>query len=198
MEFLSKAHNSWAPILSTVRQDKALWAKLLILLAWSGLIVDTSDSPQQTLQTCWRLHTAAAAVDAIAVEIFHAGNIAQAASIEVLRDHFILKKDVKLQDIASEAFRVRGYRDSLFFHLRRNFQNKFPAADILRFQRIASAERQFGEGYFFDLKAGRAVLGDDPAWEGFEKEIRLANLNMSIVDVQLVRPEDELADFRNC
>jgi nuclear pore complex protein Nup188 len=186
MEFLSKAHNSWAPILSTVRQDKALWAKLLILLAWSGLIVDIVDSPQQTLQTCWRLQTAAAAVDAIAVEIFHAGNMSQAASIEVLRDHFIVKKDVKLQDIASEAFRIRGYRDSLFFHLRRNFQNKFPTADVLRFQRIASAERQFGEEYFFDLKVGRAVLGDDPAWEGFEKEIRLANLNMSIVDAQLV------------
>jgi nuclear pore complex protein Nup188 len=188
MEFLSKAHNFWAPILSTVRQDKALWAKLLILLSWSGIIVDTSDSPSETLRSCWRLHTAASAVDAIAVEIFHAGNIAKAASLEILRDHLIVKKDIKLQDIASEAFRVRGYRDSLFFHLRRNFGNKFPTTDILRFQRMGSSERQFGEEYFFDLRVGRAVLGDDPAWEGFEKEMRLANLNMSIVDAQLVLP----------
>lgn len=186
MEFISKAHNTWAPILSTLRQDKALWAKLLTLLAWSGLIVDTSDSTARTLQSCWRLHTAAAAVDAIAVEIFHAGNMTQAASIEVLRDHLVTKKDVKLQEIASEAFRIRGYRDSLFFHLRRNFQNKFPTADILRFQRNTIHDRMFGEEYFFDISVGRAVLGDDPAWEGFEKEIRLANLNMSIVDAQLV------------
>jgi nuclear pore complex protein Nup188 len=186
MEFLSKAHNSWAPILSTLRQDKALWAKLLILLAWSGIIVDTSDSPEQTLQKCWRLHTAASAVDAIAVEIFHAGSIAQAASIEILRDHLVTKKDVKLQEIASEAFRIRGYRDSLFFHLRRNFQLKFPTADILRFQRNIVRERRFGEEYFFDITVGRAVLGNDPTWAGFEKEIRLANLNMSIVDAQLV------------
>ena len=186
MEFISKAHNTWAPILSTLRQDKALWAKLLVLLAWSGLIVDNSDSTERTLQNCWRLHTAAAAVDAIAVEIFHAGNMTQAASIEVLRDHFVTKKDIKLQEIASEAFRIRGYRDSLFFHLRRNFQNKFPTADILRFQRSTVHDRIFGEEYFFDIPVGRAVLGDDPAWEGFEKEIRLANLNMSIVDAQLV------------
>jgi nuclear pore complex protein Nup188 len=195
MEFLSKAHNSWAPILSTLRQDKALWAKLLILLAWSGLIVDTSDSHDKTLQNCWRLHTAAAAVDTIAVEIFHAGNITQAASIEVLRDHFVTKKDVKLQDIASEAFRIRGYRDSLFFHLRRNFQIKFPTADVLRFQLSTLNERQFGEEYFFDITAGRALLGSDPAWEGFEKEIRLANLNMSIVDAQLVRCLLELTNY---
>ena len=110
----------------------------------------------------------------------------QAASIEVLRDHFVTKKDVKLQEIASEAFRIRGYRDSLFFHLRRNFQNKFPTADILRFQRSTVHDRMFGEEYFFDISVGRAVLGDDPAWDGFEKEIRLANLNMSIVDAQLV------------
>jgi nuclear pore complex protein Nup188 len=187
MEFMSKAHNSWAPILSTLRQDKALWAKLLILLAWSGIIVDTSDTPAQTLQKCWKLHTAAAAVDAIAVEIYQAGNTAQAASIDVLRDHFVIKKDIRLQDIASEAFRIRGYRDSLFFHLRRNFQIKFPTADILRFQRSTAHERQFGEGYFFDLEIGQAILGGDPAWKGFEKEIRLANLNMSIVDAQLVR-----------
>ena len=184
MEFMSKAHNSWAPILSTLRQDKALWAKLLILLAWSGIIVDTSDTPDQTLQKCWKLHTAAAAVDAIAVEIYQAGNAAQAASIDVLRDHFVIKKDIRLQDIASEAVR---YRDSLFFHLRRNFQIKFPTADILRFQRSTAHERQFGEGYFFDLEVGQAILGGDPAWKGFEKEIRLANLNMSIVDSQLVR-----------
>jgi nuclear pore complex protein Nup188 len=186
MEFLSKAHNSWAPILSTLRQDKALWAKLLILLAWSGIIVDTSDSPEQTLQKCWRLHTAAATVDAIAVEIFHAGSMAQAASMEILRGHFVTKKDIKLEDIASEAFRIRGYRDSLFFHLRRNFQIKFPTADILRFQRSTVRERQFGDEYFFDITVGRTVLGDDPTWVTFEKEIRLANLNMSIVDAQLV------------
>ena len=195
MEFLSKAHNSWAPILSTLRQDKALWAKLLILLAWSGLIVDTTDSTERNLQICWRLHTAASSVDAIAVEIFHAGNIPQAASIEVLRDHFVTKKDVKLQEIASEAFRIRGYRDSLFFHLRRNFQNKFPTADILRFQRSTVHDRQFGEEYFFDISVGRAVLGDDPAWDGFEKEIRLANLNMSIVDAQLVPTIQAFADM---
>jgi hypothetical protein len=193
MEFLSKAHNSWAAILSTVRQDKALWAKLLIPLTWSGLIIDTSDSSDRTLQNCWRLQTASAAVDAIAVEIFHAGNTTQAASIEVLHNHFVVKKDVKLQDIASEAFRIRGYRDSLFFHLRRNFQNKFPTTDVLRFQRNAIHERHFGEEYFFDISVGRAVLGDDPAWEGFEKEIRLANLNMSIVDAQLVRKFAHLA-----
>jgi nuclear pore complex protein Nup188 len=197
MEFLSKAHNSWAPILSTLRQDKALWAKLLILLAWSGIIVDTSDSPEQTLEKCWHLHTAAAAVDAIAVEIFHAGSVAQAASIEVLNDHFVTKKDVKLQDIASEAFRIRGYRDSLFFHLRRNFQIKFPTADILRFQRNPIRERQFGEEYFFDITIGRAVLGRDPSWVGFEKEIRLANLNMSIVDAQLVCFVTTQLTFRN-
>jgi nuclear pore complex protein Nup188 len=190
MEFLSKALNSWAPILSTLRQDRALWAKLLILLAWSGIIVDTSDTPDQTLQKCWKLHTAAAAVDAIAVEIYHAGNASQAASLDVLRDHFVTKKDIKLQEIASEAFRIRGYRDSLFFHLRRNFQTKFPTADILRFQRSTAHERQFGESYFFDLDVGREVLGADLAWKGFEKEIRLANLNMSIVDAQLVRALD--------
>lgn len=186
VEFISKAHNSWAPILSTIRQDKALWAKFLILLAWSGTIVDISDSSDRTLQNCWRLHTAGAAVDAIAIEIFHAGAMTQAGSIEVLRDHFVTQKDIKLQEIASEAFRIRGYRDSLFFHLRRNFQKKFRTADILQFQRSTIYDRQFGEEYFFDISIGRAVLGDDPAWEGFEKEIRLANLNMSIVDAQLV------------
>jgi hypothetical protein len=186
MEFISKAHNSWAPILSTLRQDRALWAKLLTLLAWSGVPVDNSDSSERTLRDCWRLHSAAAAVDAIAVEIFYAGNMAQAASINVLRDHFVVRKDIKLKDIASEAFRIRGYRDSLFFHLRRNFQNKFPTADLLLFQRSTIHDRQFGEEYFFDISVGKAVLGEDPAWEGFEKEIRLANLNMSIVDAQLV------------
>lgn len=184
--FVSKAHNSWAPILSTLRQDKALWAKLLILFAWSGIVVDTSDTPDQTIHKCWRLHTAAASIDAIAVEIFHASNVPNAASIEVLRDHFVTKRDINLQGIASEAFRIRGYRDSLFFHLRRNFQNKFPSADILRLQRSTIHERQFGEEYFFDISVGQALLGDDPAWKGFEKEIRLANLNMSIVDAQLV------------
>ena len=161
MEFLSKAHNSWAPILSTVRQDKAFWAKLLILLSWSGLIVDSSDSPQRNLGNCWRLHTAAAAVDAIAVEIFQAGNTAHAASIEVLRDHLVTKKDVKLKEIASEAFRIRGYRDSLFFHLRRNFHNKFPNVDILQFQRNVMSERKFGDEYFFNITVGREVLGND-------------------------------------
>ena len=186
VDFLSKAHNSWAPILSTLRQDKALWAKLLILLAWSGTMVDSAEPAPQTLQNCWRLHTAAAAVDAIAVEVFHAGNMSQAASIEVLRDLLVTKKDIRLQDIASEAFRIRGYRDSLFFHLRRNFQSKFPNSDILRFQRSVRSERQFGEEYFFDISIGRAILEGDSAWAGFEKEIRLANLNMSIVDAQLV------------
>jgi hypothetical protein len=185
-DFIAKAHNSWAPILSSVRQDKALWAKLLILLAWSGLIIDTTESPDRTLENCWRLRTAAAAVDAIAVEIFHASNIPQAASIEVLKEHFVTKKDVKLKEIASEAFRIRGYRDSLFFHLRRNFQNKFPTADILRFQRSSIHDRRFGDEYFFDVSIGKGVLGQDPAWEVFEKEIRLANLNMSVVDAQLV------------
>ena len=197
MDFLSKAHNSWAPILSTLRQDKALWAKLLILLAWSGTIIDTAGSSAQILQNCWQLHTAAAAVDAIAVEIFHAGNMSQAASIDVLRDHLVVKKDIKLKDIASEAFRIRGYRDSLFFHLRRNFQSKFPNSDILRFQRSPNSERQFGEEYFFDTAVGRAILGNDPAWSGFEEEIRLANLNMSIVDAQLVNSWVSLANIRN-
>ena len=188
LEFLSKAHNSWAPILSTVRQDKALWTKLLILLSWSGIIVDTAESPERTLQNCWRLRTAAAAVDAIAVEIFHAGNLTSpAASIDVLRDHFVTKKDVNIQRVASEAFRIRGYRDSLFFHLRRNFGNKFPTADILRFQRSTRRDRVFGDDYFFEVEIGRDVFGDDSAWEGFEKEIRLANLNMSVIDAQLVR-----------
>jgi nuclear pore complex protein Nup188 len=186
VEFLSKTHNSWAPILSTLRQDKALWSKLLVLLAWSGLVVDASDSDDKTLQNCWRLRGAAAAVDMIAVEIYHASNIANAASIEVLRDHFVTKRDIKLQDISSEAFRVWGYRDSLFFHLRRNFQTKFPAADILRLQRSSIYGKRFGDSYFFDINSGRALLGDDAAWGGFEKEIRLANLNMSIVDAQLV------------
>jgi hypothetical protein len=186
MEFLAKAHNLWAPILSTLRQDKALWAKLLILLAWSGTIVDTSDSAEETLQTCWKLHSAAAAVDSIAVEIFQAGNTPDSPSIAVLRDHLVTKKDVKLQEISSEAFRIRGYRDSLFFHLRRNFQTKFASSDILRFQRSVMADRAFGEEYFFDLSIGRAILGKDPAWSGFEKEIRLANLNMSVIDAQLV------------
>jgi hypothetical protein len=170
-----------------LRQDKALWAKLLILLAWSGAIIHSSDSPERTKENCWRLHTAAAAIDTIAVEIFHAGNMPQAASIEVLRNHLVTKKDVNLQDIAPEAFRIRGYRDSLFFHLRRNLQTTFPNADILRFQRIPPHGYNFGEDYFFDIEVGRAVLGKAQKWQGFEKEIRLANLNMSIVDAQLVR-----------
>ena len=160
-------------------------------------MVDSADSSLQTLQNCWRLHTAAAAVDAIAVEIFHAGNMSQAASIGVLRDHLVTKKDIKLRDVASEAFRIRGYRDSLFFHLRRNFQSKFPSSDILRFQRIAQSSRQFGEEYFFDISTGRAILGSDPAWAGFEKEIRLANLNMSIVDAQLVQLSRGKLTLRN-
>jgi hypothetical protein len=149
-------------------------------------MIDATESHDRTLQNCWRLCAAAAAVDTIAVEIFHASNIPNAASVEVLKDHFVTKRDVKLQEIASEAFRIRGYRDSLFFHLRRNFQNKFPTADILRFQRSSIHDRRFGEEYFFDISIGKAVLGQDPAWEAFEKEIRLANLNMSIVDAQLV------------
>ena len=150
------------------------------------MIVDTTESPDRTLQNCWRLRTAAAAVDTIAVEIFHAGSLPSAASIDVLRDHFVTKKDINIPQVANEAFRVRGYRDSLFFHLRRNFQNKFPTADILRFQRSTGRDRAFGDNYFFDLEIGRDVFGDDSAWEGFEKEIRLANLNMSMVDAQLV------------
>jgi hypothetical protein len=188
MEFLAKAHNAWAPILSTLRQDKALWSKLLLLLAWSGIQITTSDTPPQTIEKCWRLHTAFFAVDAIAVEIFHAASVPGSASIDVLRDHFVTKRDVKVGDIAGEAFRVRGYRDSLFFHLRRNFAGKFPTADILRFQRCGVRERRFGEEYFFDVDIGREVLGNDPSWVGFEKEIRLANLNMGIVDAQLVTP----------
>jgi len=164
------------------------------------MIVDTTESPERTLQNCWRLQTAAAAVDAIAVEIFHAGNLTTpAASIDVLRDHFVTKKDVNIPRVANEAFRVRGYRDSLFFHLRRNFGNKFPTADILRFQRSTGRDRVFGDDYFFEVEIGRDVFGDDSAWDGFEKEIRLANLNMSVIDAQLVPLIFfRLADCRNC
>jgi hypothetical protein len=151
------------------------------------MIVDTTESTDRTLQNCWRLRTAASAVDAIAIEIFHAGGMTTApASIDVLRDHFITKRDINIPRVAGEAFRIRGYRDSLFFHLRRNFGNKFPTADILRFQRSGERDRAFGDDYFFDLEIGRDVMGDDAAWEGFEKEIQLANLNMSMVDAQLV------------
>ena len=186
MEFVSKAHNSWAPILSTLRQDKALWAKLLILLAWSGTIIGISDSSDQTIRNCWRLHSAAAAVDSIAVELYQNGNNPDSPSIGVLRDHFVKKRDINLQEICSEAFRIRGYRDSLFFHLRRNFQSKFASSDILCLQQGANVDRRFGEDYFFDIAIGRAIFGNDPAWLGFEQEIRLANLNMSIVEAQLV------------
>ncbi|KAH0537326.1 hypothetical protein FGG08_005880 [Glutinoglossum americanum] len=96
----------------------------------------------------------------------------------------------KLEYFIKNAISALSYNLSLHSNLRKNFEMKFPNANLLNFKRTQLQRRYFGFDYFYDLDMATKLLRFESAWNGIKNDglyydVMQANINLSVVEAQV-------------
>lgn len=182
-ESLAFAQNTLSTVIFEHQENQEFLENILKLVdqGTAGRVTGM-ESSETIVRFCYEALRAARGVQLCAVHLHKAKRGSKESKMIVA--HFTKS----LQNLADTAFRIYGYRASLHGNLHRNFDKKWPAAKLIRFQRTAImvTERKYGTGYKYDTEMMDLVLGADPIWAGYKKEVAQANLNLSLIDAQSV------------
>ncbi|KPI35946.1 Nucleoporin [Cyphellophora attinorum] len=90
-----------------------------------------------------------------------------------------------LKWLAENAIEVDAYNTSLHSNLKKNFAMKYDGLDIDVVTRTGILRVPYSENYFYDITFASKLLSHDRYWSNFQTELKLANVNLSIVESEL-------------
>jgi nuclear pore complex protein Nup188 len=182
LEFFTSAQNHWPWTNLAIRDDAEYLGDL-------GNFVGKLDSASITsksapLTACQQARMAAFIAEICAMQLYH---LRQVGGTGGTFAHDIVKHlDYMLRD----GVTVAGYNASLHANFQRNFTSRYPGCTLDAFKHNSFAPHDLGPSYYYDLAAAGTMLSFDTAWigaknDGFQTEMLMANLNMSLVDAQV-------------
>lgn len=135
------------------------------------------------ISACYQTRIAAYIAEILSMHLFHSRQMGNPLGLQDLIPN--------LSYFERFAVTAPSYNTSLHTQLKRNFEARYDGSTLMDLKRTILEHQQYGDDYFYDLKLGNKMLQYDPAWrgrkgDGFESEVRKANVNLSLVDAQMV------------
>ena len=92
--------------------------------------------------------------------------------------------------LTQHAVDVAAYNSSLHTNLKKNFANKYLGLDVVVVRRTGILRQPYSDNYYYDRDFAGKLIGHDQYWDSgsqsFQGEFRLANINLSVVESELV------------
>lgn len=176
LRFVAGAIENWSWATSSVRNQSGILPSLYNYVSKIDL---KSDRPQEQ---CYQIKIAATIADILTIYFHHMRSSGDTA--------FLNKAIGSIIWYTQHASDVSAYKESLHYNLSQNLKRKYPGCQLSNFKRTSAAPRELGEDFYYDVDIAKTVLRNDTRWlgdrrNGFEHELRLANVNLSMVEAQL-------------
>ena len=176
LRFVAGAIENWSWATSSVRNQSGI---LPSLYNYVSKIELNSDRPREQY---YQIKIAATIADILTIYFHHMRSSGDTA--------FLNKAIGSIIWYTQHASDVSAYRESLHYNLSQNLKRKYPGCQLSNFKKTSAAPRELGEDFYYDVDIAKTVLRNDTKWlgdrrSGFEHELRLANINLSMVEAQL-------------
>jgi len=178
LSFVCRAQENWSWATGSLQSHPDFFASIM---SYVGKLNVKQGS---TLDRCYQ-HKIAAIVAELSIVYLHYARSK--------RDYSIIQKMLPaFKWYATNAVENSTYNSSLHANLRKNFKARYPNCDVLNLKKTAFSSPKYGEAFFYDIQIAAKMLSYTPSWTGtarnpgFAHEFKLANLNLSLVDSQLL------------
>ncbi|PHH62689.1 hypothetical protein CDD81_6758 [Ophiocordyceps australis] len=181
LDFVSSAQNYWPWTIFTLLRDAshidALRQYVRDLKPWTQTI------KLDAVGTSVNARIAAYVAEILAMQLYH---LRHQRSSNPLAQSLESDLDYYLRD----GVEVAAYNQSLHNNFAKNFSNKYCGCSLDKFKRTTLAPQELGTNYYYHMDYANDMLKFDYSWlgrkdNGFENEMKLANLNLSLVDAQI-------------
>lgn len=192
LEFVALAQNFWP---WTVCDSSEYPGFVNAILEFVGTFAPPqlrNGSPDDHIETCFQLRTAAYVAEILAMHLFHSRQTGKPVAL----DKFL----PNLTFFERFAASVPYYNGNLHTLLKRNFETRYSDCTVRDLKHTTLEVHQFGKDYYYDLSLASKMLSLDQAWygknnDGMKAEFERANVNLSIVDAHNVSSPAMVVDL---
>lgn len=185
LDVICLAHSAWT--ISAGDNLSALCNSLVDLV--NELMISTSDEDTKQHSKVLRKSNnnlmAARAMQILAIQLYKDPSGSWSANFLKY-----LKFGTNLVDISKKGFTIQGARMSLHGSLFRNFESKWGKdgrVTLDSFSRSAYfGRKRYDMRYYYDVQYMDIMLGRNPVWAGYRKDVIEANVNLSFLDSQFI------------
>ncbi|KAJ4305565.1 hypothetical protein N0V90_001096 [Kalmusia sp. IMI 367209] len=186
LEFITSAQNHWSWAMGDLRERKEFIQQLITFLRWIAKQPDPKTDTAIDLRS-QENKFASLAAEILAMYLHAARQVGDESS---LKDVFS-----SLSYLQDNALELPQYNVALHSNLKKNIEQKFPGVTLAKLKRTTLYPTSYGSNFFYDIPLAARLLEFDNKWsgprlgQGFEAEVRRANLNLSLVDsnIQLLQ-----------
>lgn len=178
LSFVCRAQENWPWATSSLQSHPDFFSGIM------SYIGKLNVKQGSTLEQCYRYKIAARVAELSTVYLHYARSN---------RDYSIIMKMLPaFKWYTKHAVETPAYNSSLHANIRKNLASRYPSCSILNFKKTAFSSPKYGADFFYDTRIAQKMLSFDPSWKGtarnpgFAHEFKLANLNLSLVDSQLL------------
>lgn len=174
------AHNTWTLGSSTHREALTKSLLQIIIDDFDAKPLDKNIDQEEYLRRAALNLVASRAVNILAIQLFKQPDNWNREVLE------FLDSSDNLESYSKTFLLVCGFRASLHGNLHRNFDKKWSGSKLAKYAKSELLlPRIYSASYLYDLGLLDSILGRDPVWVGYRREIVEANVNLSYIDSQL-------------